>query len=672
MHQRGLRRQPGGFVFRRRLRLLCRGLDHGIDGIGIGQQQCRVQEGAEVIGHNGRGLRRQLAGDLLGQAVHRQCCGRLVQPGLVGIDQGIARFRQTVNLLLQLCHQITEMRDQRLFGLQRLQGLGNGRRCAGQRGNIANRRRLRGSQQTLDQGLAGTGHGGDFRHLGHGEGATHGVHGTQQGFVHRLRFQLAGGQPATQGRQVGGDFGLQDIQQDTVHRGRRSGLDRGLLPAGSLRLRLCFRPCFRLWRTGRGIGSTACRGRDVIDFLAGGDALGNPLDGQQVGVHRAAVMQGGVQLRQDLVHRQGHHGHNRRAGRTQAVTHAVEHAFNGPAELAQGACTDQAATALEGMEHPAYRQQLRGQPRVGRPGRQHLLQVGQFLVELFQEDFADFQRIGIHQAARVLEAGLVVRHRHGIGCVSRNGGGHPAARQGQRAGIEFGQEGRFFGTPFQRLRGDQGGAFGQHRVQCRNLPCCRQTGRAQLIFHRQATPAVIGLCRRHREVGVVNQQQCRVQRQDSLLIDRLLIGQLGQQGVKGSGVQRPGRQRRQRIGGRLQFRRHHHRGLQHRGFIFGHDRIERTARRFRPLMRGGKHVRVVVSGRQLRGQPGSRRHLRFHRFHRFDRINRFNSTVGGHPGQRRDGIAGVGLDRGNSHVRRRHCSGFVLDRRQRPVTQGLQ
>src|SRR3546814_10052617 len=51
------------------------------------------------------------------------------------------------------------------------------------------------------------------------------------------------------------------------------------------------------------------------------------------------------------------HRHHRRAGLARAVEHAVEHVLYLPAELAQRARADQAAAALERVEHAPDRAQ---------------------------------------------------------------------------------------------------------------------------------------------------------------------------------------------------------------------------------------------------------------------------------------------------------------------------
>src|SRR5690606_42056783 len=60
-----------------------------------------------------------------------------------------------------------------------------------------------------------------------------------------------------------------------------------------------------------------------------------------------------------------------------------------PRELAKGARTDQAAAALERVEHAADRAQLLQVVGCRLPFGQHRIQVADFLLELLEEDLAD-------------------------------------------------------------------------------------------------------------------------------------------------------------------------------------------------------------------------------------------------------------------------------------------
>ena len=137
-------------------------------------------------------------------------------------------------------------------------------------------------------------------------------------------------------------------------------------------------------------------------FFARGHAIGDALHGLQIGGDTAAIAQRGIELRQHVIGLADQRDHGRR-GRAAAVEHAVEHALDLPAELTQRACTDQTATALQGVEHAADRAQAVQVVRRDAPGREQIAQVHQFLVELFDEDLAD---VLVDVLAIVLEAGF--------------------------------------------------------------------------------------------------------------------------------------------------------------------------------------------------------------------------------------------------------------------------
>ena len=581
--------------------LLPRCIDHGIDGTEIGQLQPAVIDiRTHVADHQAGGVvNHQRIGKRLGRQIRHAGRHLLAFPALVTADQRIARFRQQIHLGLQLRTQCAEAGNQRMLGLQRLQGLRDGLRGTGKRGNGRQRRRLGRGQQALDQGFTRPGYRGDFRHLGHGKGATHGVHGAQQGLIHRLRLPLAGCQPGVQGGQMGGDLGLQDIQQHAVDLRRRAFHHR------QQRLGLRLRHGGRFGGIGGiGAGRLRARSRDVMDFLASGDAIGNPLDRHQVCSDDTASLQRGIQLRQHFLHGQGDHRHHGRAGRTQAVAHAVEHAFDGPAELTQGACTDQAATALEGMEDPSHRQQQFRLPRVCRPCRQHRAQVGQFLVELLQEHLADFQGIGVHQLAVVLETILVGHSWHsGRGRLCRRGCGHPGSRKSQRTVIERGEKRRFFGIPVQSLRDDHAGTSIQGRLDLLTVAVGngRQLGRTQLVLYRLATATVSRqFIARLKCLQVIDQQRA-IQRRDRHRFGKRLCSMLGQQRIKVLELGLIGQWRGQRIGGGLQFQRQdgeRRLGYNVKFFAFGIDRIKRAVAVGRQLVGCGKYIRIVVRRRQ--------------------------------------------------------------------------
>jgi hypothetical protein len=167
------------------------------------------------------------------------------------------------------------------------------------------------------------------------------VQGAQQRLVDRLRFRSRLRQPATQGLQVAADFCFENFEQDAVHRRRRAfgngrlghGLGQGRFGrCGNRNIHLtCLHRDFRgRLRDGRQIRLPGLH----IGVLTGGDALGHGFQTAQVGTDRRLPAQGGIDLRQ---HGDGliDHRHHRQAGRTGAVEHAVEHALDLPAELAQ-------------------------------------------------------------------------------------------------------------------------------------------------------------------------------------------------------------------------------------------------------------------------------------------------------------------------------------------------
>ena len=193
------------------------------------------------------------------------------------------------------------------------------------------------------------------------------------------------------------------IQRSTVARWPPTSTSRissstGSTLAGTLssRLRRRWRPA-RASATAASMTATAIPStaghfdyrRRVEHVFAGGDAVGERLHALQIGVDAAFAAQCRVQLRQG-VESLVDHRHDRGRGGARAVEHAVEHVLDLPAELAQCLGTDQAATALQGVEDAPDRTQLLQIVRRSAPGRQHLVEVVDFLLELFEEDFADF------------------------------------------------------------------------------------------------------------------------------------------------------------------------------------------------------------------------------------------------------------------------------------------
>ena len=198
-----------------------------------------------------------------------------------------------------------------------------------------------------------------------------------------------------------------------VRRRRRLRLDRLASTAGAADFDSATGVAAR--RRCRTTSSPAAR-RSAIAFDAG-----------QVGVMRRFAAQRGVQLRQrveGLVDQRDH----RRAGRTRAVEHAVEHVLDLPAELAQGLGADQAAAALERVEHAADRTQLLGVVRRVAPRRQQFVEVADLFLEFLEEDFADlvvdvvagrFETAGGAAGDRAPARALALGDRRGVGSAPR-------------------------------------------------------------------------------------------------------------------------------------------------------------------------------------------------------------------------------------------------------------
>ncbi len=186
------------------------------------------------------------------------------------------------------------------------------------------------------------------------------------------------------------------------------------------------------------------------------------------------MAQRGVQLRQRgmcvIDHRQ--HG---RSGRAAAIKHAVEHAFDLPGELAQGARPHQAATALEGVEDAPDRPQPVHVVQLHTPCRQQRAKVGQLVVELFQEHLADVlvDVLGIVVEAG-LEAGLGPSHDRDV----RSG----RSRHGLRieVGRRSAQLGKELRVGFAEIDGCDGVDINHRHRRCR----CTG-GRRQHLGHRR-------------------------------------------------------------------------------------------------------------------------------------------------------------------------------------------
>ena len=245
--------------------------------------------------------------------------------------------------------------------------------------------RLLGADQSLDPAFGRADRIGDFRDFRHREGAVHGVHGAQQVAVGDARARRIVRQPALNGRQMAIHLDAQDLQQ------HRIDVDRHLLDCGRFdgfdgrfdfgRRGLFFQDRFhdrRRWRVRCG----------VERFLARGQAVGHRLDTGQVERAGRLAQQGAVQRGQHAMRLPDQSDH-RRTGGAALVEHAVEHVLDLPTELTQQLGADQPATALERVEDAADRTQALDLVRRFAPGRDQVVKVADFFLELLEEDLAD-------------------------------------------------------------------------------------------------------------------------------------------------------------------------------------------------------------------------------------------------------------------------------------------
>ena len=167
-----------------------------------------------------------------------------------------------------------------------------------------------------------------------------------------------------------------------------------------------------------------------------------------------------------------------RAGRTAVLAHPVEQVLDLPAEFAQGLGADQAAAALEGVEHAPHR--LHAGQIVGRfaPGRQQVFEVADLFLEFLQEDLA-------HLVVDVVDGLETALRRRGTAEEGRRRGRQRFQHRGveQSAGYAFGDIGRLGGRGVVGLglerRGVLGGAvFGVQRLLGRVDPLRLGVGQA--------------------------------------------------------------------------------------------------------------------------------------------------------------------------------------------------
>ena len=334
--------------------------------------------------------------------------------------------------------------------IQRRHGGARGIGELGQRGDPVGARHGTRRQQTFDVCLR-RGHCiGDRRDVGHRECTVHGVDGTHQRVV---RKGWCGGNPLVDGAQMAANLDFKDLQQYWIDAGRDGVFRRRRLNCGRFNDRLDLGHLHRR-DSGffRDFGDIRRR-RDIEDFLAVGDAVGECLHAFEITGDAALAPQRRMQLRQGE-ERLVDHRHYCGRSRTRAVEHAVQHALDLPAELAQGLGAHEAPAALQGMEHAPDRTQFFQILGCCTPWRKHLVEVVDLFLEFLEEDFADlvvdfvasdFKASGLATADR---RGGCSRHRrnrldrdrrrdfrqteavHGIGC----GPGAGVVRFKQRLG----------------------------------------------------------------------------------------------------------------------------------------------------------------------------------------------------------------------------------------------
>ena len=257
------------------------------------------------------------------------------------------------------------------------------------------------------------------------------------------------------------DFRAQDLQQHRID-DRLAGLGR------RFRRRLGDCGCFRRRRERRRFtgGNGGSRLGLVGHVFAGGQALGGFAQTRHVdgGV---LAQQGFLEARQHL-HRDADHGQHGAAGRTRTVEHAVQQAFDFPAELAQGLGADQTAAALERVEHAPDRAHQFDVVGIAAPIGIEAVQVRALLGEFLEENLADLvvDAFGLHvETGHGVATGIGRRHhdhrrrggrrrrrRRGNGRGHRCDGGRNRRRHGRSRRRELGHRPVMQG--FQALFGD--------------------------------------------------------------------------------------------------------------------------------------------------------------------------------------------------------------------------
>ena len=319
--------------------------------------------------------------------------------GMCRLDERNARLRQCIAQGRHLLGQRAEHRHPLRRGLQCRGGGTNGIRHRTNRcDTVPVRLGLRGNQ-TTDVPFGWGSELGHRRHFGHREGAIERVDRACQSI---RGMRLAGPclrQPRIDGLEVATDFRTQDFEQHGIDgSGNRFDLGTRMRHFGNIgRGSFDFRLDSRL-HCGRRSGRNGLQQH----IFARRQAISDGFERWNVDIEAGLAAQGRVQAWQDALHLSdiGHHGITCRA---RAVEHAIEHALDVPAELAEHLRADQPTAALEGMEHAADRAQRLAILRCQPPRRQQLFEIAEFFLEFLEKDFAD---LVVDFFARGDEAGI--------------------------------------------------------------------------------------------------------------------------------------------------------------------------------------------------------------------------------------------------------------------------
>ena len=373
------------------------------------------------------------------------------------------RLRQAVTQRTDLRRQGSQHGDPRRRAVQLLQRIARSLADRVQhRRDIRLRCDVRGDQ-AAGVFLGRTQQQADRGHFGHRERAMHGVQRAQQALAIGGCAGVDGSEPVADGPQMSLYFGVEDFEQQRIDRGRY-GLDR----VSGIGVHRAVPGCRR--RRASGIGRDVGRFRRCVlprfglqrcrlrrhRVVARGDARGIGLHRLQVRAQDGLAAQHRLQLRQCVERLVDHLDHGR--ARRPSLDHAVEQAFDRPAELAQRLGADQTTAALEGMEYAADRAHEIQIARLCAPRRQQRVEILDLARELLQEHLAD---LVVDLVADVLEAAHAQPRRR-KGC-RRNGFGRlRGGRCGDPHGIDRRRPG--FDAARQLVHVDAGGVAGVQAV----------------------------------------------------------------------------------------------------------------------------------------------------------------------------------------------------------------